>query len=1037
MINKQTESHMGDILIVDDDRPSLSTLSSMLTAEGYEVRDVRDGQTALAVIENNPPELILLDLKTHGIKGLELFRQIQADEKSSDIPILFLSAIEDLEDKVKGFTAGAVDFITKPFQAEEVLARVDTHIKLRRLSRNLEQQIEERTAELEKREERLRMMKFTVDHATDRIAWIAPDGRFLYANIAGYSEMNFSLEQVLSMRVSDIDPKYPQEKWNEHFRELKKEGVMRLQTQQIDGEGQKRYIDVHSKYIKFGDNEFICSFGRDITELKMIQEALSEQLEFERMIADIATKCAQMEPEHLDAEINETLQALGRFLRTERAFLAQFSEDGSSLNFTNMWAKEGTSLFSQIFEIDLAAELPWFTQQIRNGDVINAGLNLTGLPFEAKKLRKWLERDGINSSVVVPVRVGGRSIGMLGLDTLVQPREYPQTIIDRLNILADMIGSTLQRFRSQIKLQKYQHIVEATTSIVGMVDPDYVYQYVNDAYCVAFKKNRPQIIDHTVAELFGQEIFNQTLKSQYERCFNGEEVSFQSWFDLPGWGHRFMDVRFSPFFDSDRKVSAVVVSAHDITEVKQLGMKLQESEGRFQAFMDNIPAAVYIKDEKDRHLYGNREALESVKKKKLEEFIGLTTQDLWPPQLADRLIALDRKVVNEDTPRIAEEWQNTAEGDTRWRRDIKFPIRLAAGKKLLGGIALDITDIKQNEQNLRNAYKEIEQLKEKLEQENIYLREEIEVNYRHEEIVGKSEPVMEMLSRAEQVAKTNSTVLILGETGTGKELLARSIHKLSRRKDRQMIKVNCAALPPTLIESELFGREKGAYTGAMTRQIGRFEIADKSTIFLDEIGELPLGVQAKLLRVLQEGQFERLGNPKTLSVNVRIIASTNRDLARTVANGRFREDLYYRLNVFSITVPPLRDRAEDIPLLLWTFVKEFEKSMGKTIEKIPQKSIDALQQYSWPGNIRELRNVVENAMIISTGKILKLIPPVEQFLNVAKDLKLEVVERNHILGVLEKTSWRVSGERGAAKLLGLKPTTLESRMKKLGIVRPK
>ncbi len=332
---------------------------------------------------------------------------------------------------------------------------------------------------------------------------------------------------------------------------------------------------------------------------------------------------------------------------------------------------------------------------------------------------------------------------------------------------------------------------------------------------------------------------------------------------------------------------------------------------------------------------------------------------------------------------------------------------------------------------------EIKKLKDQIEQENIYLRKEIEVKHKHEEIIGNCELVRKMLSEAEQVAKTDSTVLIFGETGTGKELLARAIHNLSLRKDRQMVTLNCAALPATLLESELFGREKGAYTGAMTRQIGRFEIADGSSIFLDEIGEISLDMQAKLLRVLQERQFERLGNPQTISVNVRIIASTNRDLARAVAEGRFREDLYYRLNVFSVTVPPLRDRIEDIPLLVWAFIKEFEKPMGKAIEKIPQKSIDALQQYPWPGNIRELKNVIENAMIISKGRILQLNPPVGLSLNLHKDLKLEVVERNHIIAVLNKTSWRVSGQKGAANLLGLKPTTLESRMKKLGITRPK
>jgi transcriptional regulator with GAF, ATPase, and Fis domain len=294
-----------------------------------------------------------------------------------------------------------------------------------------------------------------------------------------------------------------------------------------------------------------------------------------------------------------------------------------------------------------------------------------------------------------------------------------------------------------------------------------------------------------------------------------------------------------------------------------------------------------------------------------------------------------------------------------------------------------------------------------------------------------------MLARVEQVAETDATVLILGETGTGKELLANEIHRLSRRKDRTMIKVNCAALPETLIESELFGREKGAYTGAMNRQMGRFEIADGSTLFLDEIGELSLELQAKLLRVLQEGQFERLGSPKTFSVDVRIITSTNRNLSRAVRECKFREDLYYRLNVFSVTVPPLRERAEDIPQLVWAFVKEYESSMGKTILKITNKSIEALQQYAWPGNIRQLKNVVENAMILCKGKTLHLAPPADDSAKVQKALKLEDVERNHIKEVLKKTSWRVSGKNGAAELLGLKPTTLESRMKKIGITRPK
>ena len=546
-----------------------------------------------------------------------------------------------------------------------------------------------------------------------------------------------------------------------------------------------------------------------------------------------------MQPETIDAEIQETLHSLGRFLKSERAFVFQFTDDGKSLKNTHVWAAEGFSPQSEIFKMDLASDIPWVARQIRSGRVIAVGPGYVGLPDEAQELRKQLERDGINSGFVVPISVEGRPIGMLGLDTIDKARDYPPLLIDRLRALADLIGSILQRVRTHRILEQYQHIVESTTSIVGLVDQQYVYQYVNDAYCVAFKKDRLEIIGRSVADLFGQDMFDQELKPNYDRCFTGEEVSFQSWTEFPGWGKRFMDVYYSPFFGHDRKVSAVVVSAHDITVVKELEVKLKDSEERFRAFMENTPGVIYIKDENDTHLYSNKFGLEVVGMKS-EDFIGSSTQDVFPPKIAERLIELDRKVLKENIPNLTDEYSYSGEKGIGWYRDIKFPMKLGSGEKLLGGIVIDITEIKENEQKLQDAFNEIEQLKEKLEQENIYLREEIELRHRHEEIIGRSEPVMEMLARAEQVAETDTTVLVLGETGTGKELIARSIHKLSSRKNRQMIKVNCAALPPTLIESELFGREKGAFTGAMTRQIGRFEIADGSTIFLDEIGEMPL-----------------------------------------------------------------------------------------------------------------------------------------------------------------------------------------------------
>jgi formate hydrogenlyase transcriptional activator len=372
---------------------------------------------------------------------------------------------------------------------------------------------------------------------------------------------------------------------------------------------------------------------------------------------------------------------------------------------------------------------------------------------------------------------------------------------------------------------------------------------------------------------------------------------------------------------------------------------------------------------------------------------------------------------------------NSVKSERVWPKEL-FP-RL----QLLGEIFVNALERNQIRLELEKRLREIEELKQRLERENIYLQEEVRLLVEHADIVGQSGAMKKVLRGAEQVAQTESTVLLLGETGTGKELLARAIHRMSLRKDRPLVTVNCASLPPTLIESELFGREKGAYTGALTKMIGRFEMADGSTLFLDEIGEIPLELQSKLLRVLEEGTFERLGSTKPLHVSVRIIAATNREIEREVKDGKFRRDLFYRLNVFAIVIPPLRERLEDIPLLVRTFVREFQKRMGKEIESIPKKTMQALQSYSWPGNVRELRNLIEHAMILSKGKTLEVDVP-----NLAPSEKdgtgnLEDMERKHIVAVLEKTGWRIAGQGGAAEVLGLKRTTLHAKMKKLGIKR--
>jgi PAS domain S-box-containing protein len=354
------------------------------------------------------------------------------------------------------------------------------------------------------------------------------------------------------------------------------------------------------------------------------------------------------------------------------------------------------------------------------------------------------------------------------------------------------------------------------------------------------------------------------------------------------------------------------------------------------------------------------------------------------------------------------------------------------------GSIQDITERKQAELNLETALSEIQELKEKLEVERAYLLEEIKLEYNYENIIGQSDGLKYVLYKVEQIAPGDTTVLVLGETGTGKELVARAIHGLSPRKDRALVKVNCATLPSNLIESELFGHEKGAFTGAHARQLGRFEVANGATLFLDEIGELPLELQPKLLRVIQDGEFERLGSSGTIKVDVRLIAATNRNLEEEVRRGRFREDLWYRLSIFPITVPPLRERMEDIALLVDFFVNKISKRLGKSIESIPVSVMNTLRDYPWPGNIRELENVLERAVINSSGPKLHL---VDELKKPSKDLTttqktLEEVERDHIVRILEQTHWKVSGQNGAAEILGLNRSTLRARMRKLGIRQP-
>ena len=760
-------------------------------------------------------------------------------------------------------------------------------------------------------------------------------------------------------------------------------------------------------------------------------------------------------------------------LAIDRATLWQVSEkDPRMLLLTNI--NQPQDIPTPPERMNARDFFPWASQKIMNGETVIIQ-KMADLPPEASRDRESFGIYSAKSGAYVPLSVGeGPVFGLLGFAVVREERSWPESIVNGFKLVAQVFANALARKRTEQALLESESKLSMATNAAGAglwnmeLDTSLVWvtPITRDLFRFAPDEDLTYESFFKVIHPEDRELVHQAVQKALQ---SGENLHCDYRVVLPDGSIRWVAARGQRHIASTGEPDRMMGVSIDITERKEAEEALKDRL-RFERLLSGLSARFVNMppDRIDSEIEdGLRQILEFghvdrcallrlLPDKGTYRITHAASSDDVPPVPSG--VELPRSLYPWAYEKLAEKHEVVsisrlddlpAEANVDRQTCIERGIRSYVNIPILVGASIDVIYISSVKSErvwpealfprlqllgeiFVNAL-QIKDLRQRLEQENIYLQEEIKLLVEHTNIVGQSVAMKKVLAQAEQVAKTDSTVLLLGETGTGKDLLARAIHSMSLRKDRPLVTVNCASLPPTLIESELFGREKGAYTGALTRMVGRFEIADGSTIFLDEIGELPLDLQSKLLRVLENGTFERLGSTKPMHVNVRIIAATNRDIEQEVKDGKFRQDLFYRLNVFPIMIPPLRKRPEDVPLLVRAIVKEFQKKMGKDIESIPKKTMHALQSYSWPGNVRELRNVIEHAMIVSKRKSLEVQVPKPSSTETNATDNLYDVERIHLVAVLERTGWRLAGPGGAAEVLGLKRTTLQAKMKKLGI----
>jgi formate hydrogenlyase transcriptional activator len=869
-----------------------------------------------------------------------------------------------------------------------------------------------------------------VEHSQDLLCIHDLKGRLLLVNPAPARVLGYSVEEILRIPMRDLIAPEFRDEFDAYLSRIERLGAASGLLAVMTRSGERRIWEYHNTLRREGvTTPIVRGLAHDVTEQKRAEKLAREASE--GLL-------------HKMGESQRTIQELKLF----RA-LVDHSNDAIEV-------------------VD--------PETLRFLDVNEKACSVLGYSREELLSLGVFDIDSaVTESSIIPIREQWREMGGLMLESVHRRKDgstFPvevstrQVHVDRDYVVAISRDLT-ERKQVEARLREYERVVEGLEEIILVVDREYRYVIANRAFLNSRGMEREQVIGHTVGEVVNREIFETVVKEKMDECFGGKVVQYDLRYRFPRLGERDLHVSYFPI-EGPTGVDRIAAIVRDITERKQADGALQRSEETYRNFISqssegifrmeahiplDIPEAELIHRILYEHymvecndamaaMYGLKSG-EEMRGKSLAELV--VAEDPHNIEFTKEFIRNGFRVIDRESHEVdihgnPKVFLNSMIGTVEngmlmrtWgiQRDITEKLKLEESHRRAEEA------LRQNLAQLQKVTEELRQAKEKLSEEKLYLEESIDTELGFGEIIGRSSALKEVMQKVAKVAPSEATVLLLGETGTGKELVARALHRMSRRDGNSFIKLNCAAIPSGLLESELFGHEKGAFTGAVARKLGRLELADQGTLFLDEVGEIPLGLQPKLLRVLQDLEFERLGGTQTLRVNFRLLAATNRDLQQSVKAREFRSDLYYRVNVFPILIPPLRERREDIQPLVWHFVRKFAAQMKKSITSIPSKAMEMLVRWDWPGNIRELENFVERSVILTPGLVLQaplaeLQTAVDQDNGSSSD-NLHDKERERILRVLRECHGKLGGPDGAAARLGLKRTTLQSKLDHLGI----